>query len=72
MIRLRHKILLQGFMIFDQVILIGVFLLVAGVLEERGHFEFILEMLDKSYQAKEGLAIVLTLAGWLFVFASRW
>ena len=68
MIRLRHKILLQGFMIFDQVILIGSFLLVAGIVEERGHFEFVLEMLDKSYQAKEGLAIVLTLAGWLFVF----
>lgn len=68
MIRLRHKLFLQALILIDQFILITVFLGLAAIIEERGHFEFVLEMLDKSYQAREGLAIALTLAGWFFVF----
>ena len=68
MIRLRHKLLIQGFRIFDQVILVGVFVLLVGWVEERGHFNFIGEVLEKSYQAYEGLAMVGVLFGWFFIF----
>lgn len=69
MIRLRHKFLIQAFRVFDQVVLVGVFVLLVAYVEERGRFVFILEVLDKSYQAFEGLAMVGVLAGWFFVFS---
>lgn len=69
MIRLRHKILIHAFRVFDQAVLIGVFVLLVAYLEERGHFDFILEVLDKSYQASEGLAMVGVLIGWFYVFS---
>lgn len=69
MIRLRHKFLIQAFRIFDQVVLIVVFILLVTYVEERGHFDFILEVLDKSYQAFEGLAMFGVLVGWFFVFS---
>ncbi len=69
MVRLRHKLLIQAFRIFDQVVLVGVFILLVAYVEERGHFDFILEVLDKSYQGFEGLAMFGVLVGWLFVFS---
>ena len=68
MIRLRHKFLIQGFRIFDQIILVGVFVLLVAYVQERGHFEFIGEVLEKSYQAYEGLAMIGVLFGWFFIF----
>lgn len=68
MIRLRHKLLIQAFRVFDQVVLVTVFILLVANLEERGHYDFILEVLDKSYQAYEGLAMVGVLVGWFFIF----
>lgn len=68
MIRLRHKFLIQGFRIFDQIILVGVFILLVGFIQERGHFDFIGEVLDRSYQAYEGLAMLGVLFGWFFIF----
>jgi exopolysaccharide biosynthesis polyprenyl glycosylphosphotransferase len=69
MVRLRHKLLIQAFRIFDQVVLVGVFILLVAYVEERGRFTFILEVLDKSYQAFEGLAMFGVLLGWFFVFS---
>ena len=68
MIRLRHKFLIQGFRIFDQIILVGVFVLLVGFIQERGHFDFIGEVLEKSYRAYEGLAMLGVLFGWFFIF----
>ena len=68
MIRLRHKFLIQGFRIFDQTIMVGVFILLVAWLEERWHFDFIEEVLEKSYQASEGLAMLGVLFGWFFIF----
>ncbi len=68
MIRLRHKFLIQGFRIFDQVIMVGVFVLLVGYVQEKGRFDFVGEVLEKSYQAYEGLAMVGVLVGWFFVF----
>ena len=68
MIRLRHKFLIQGFRIFDQMILVGVFVLLVAYVQERGHFDFIGEVLEKSYQAYEGLAMIGVLFGWFFIF----
>lgn len=68
MIRLRHKFLIQGFRIFDQMMLVGVFVLLVAYVRERGHFDFIGEILEKSYQAYEGLAMVGVLLGWFFIF----
>ncbi len=68
MIRLRHKLLLQAFLIFDQVVLVGIFVLLVAFVEEKGRFLFVLEVLDKSYRAYEGLAMVGVLLGWLFIF----
>ena len=68
MIRLRHKFLILGFRIFDQIILVGVFVLLVGWVEERGHFDFIEEVLEKSYQGYEGLATAGVLLGWFFIF----
>lgn len=68
MIRLRHKLLIQAFRVFDQVVLVGVFILLVAYVQERGHFDFIFEVLDKSYQAYEGLAMIGVLAGWFFIF----
>ncbi len=68
MIRLRHKILIQAFRVFDQMVLVGTFILLVAYVEERGRFTFILEVLAKSYRAYEGLAMVGVLAGWFFIF----
>lgn len=68
MVRLRHKLLIQAFRIFDQVVLVGVFILLVAYVEERGRFDFILEVLEKSYQAFEGMAMVSVLVGWFLVF----
>ena len=68
MIRLRHKLLIQGFRIFDQIIMVGVFVLLVAYVQEKGRFDFVLEVLDKSYQAYEGLAMVGVLLGWFFIF----
>jgi exopolysaccharide biosynthesis polyprenyl glycosylphosphotransferase len=69
MVRLRHKLLIQAFRVFDQVVLVAVFILLVAYVEERGHFIFILEVLGKSYQAFEGLAMFGVLIGWFFVFS---
>jgi exopolysaccharide biosynthesis polyprenyl glycosylphosphotransferase len=69
MIRLRHKFLIHCFRIFDQVTMVGVFVLLVAYVEERGHFYFIREVLDKSYQAYEGLAMFGVLFGWFFIFS---
>jgi exopolysaccharide biosynthesis polyprenyl glycosylphosphotransferase len=68
MIRLRHKLLIQLFRIFDQLVLVGVFVVLVGLIEERGRFKFIREVLEKSYQAYEGLAMLGVLIGWFFIF----
>lgn len=68
MIRLRHKFLIQGFRVFDQLVLVGVFVLLVGMLEEKGNFYFVKEVLAKSYQAYEGLAMFGVLLGWFFIF----
>jgi len=67
-IRLRHKFLIQGFRIFDKIILVVVFVLLVGFVQERGHFNFMGEVLEKSYQAYEGLAMLGVLLGWFFIF----
>lgn len=69
MVRLRHKLLIQAFRVFDQVVLVGVFILLVAYIEERGRFDFILEVLGKSYQAFEGLAMFGVLIGWFFIFS---
>ncbi len=69
MVRLRHKLLIQAFRVFDQVVLVAVFILLVAYVRERGHFDFILEVLDKSYQAYEGMALVGVLIGWFFIFS---
>ena len=68
MIRLRHKLLIQGLRIFDQIVLVVTFVCLVGLIEERGRFEFIGEVLQKSYQAYEGLAMLGVLLGWFFIF----
>ena len=68
MIRLRHKFLIHGFRVFDQLVMVGVFVLLVGFIHERGHFDFIGEVLEKSYQAYEGLAMIGVLSGWFFIF----
>ncbi|MES2474715.1 MAG: sugar transferase [Verrucomicrobiota bacterium] len=69
MIRLRHKLLIQAFRVFDQFVLVGVFILLVAYFEEKGRFHFILEVLGKSYQAFEGLAMFGVLVGWFYVFS---
>jgi exopolysaccharide biosynthesis polyprenyl glycosylphosphotransferase len=68
MIRLRHKFLIQGFRIFDQLAMVGVFVLLVGWIEARGNFGFIRKVLEKSYEGYEGLAMVGVLLGWFFIF----
>ncbi|MEI6655087.1 MAG: sugar transferase [Verrucomicrobiota bacterium] len=68
MIRLRHKFLIHGFRIFDQLVMVGVFVLLVGFIQEKRHFDFVGEVLEKSYQAYEGLAMFGVLLGWFFIF----
>jgi len=68
MIRLRHKFLIQGFRIFDQFILVAVFVIVVAYVEEKGNFHFVREVLMKSWRAYEGMAMVGVLLGWFFIF----
>lgn len=68
MIRLRHKLLIRSFRVFDQLMLVGTFVLLVGWIEEEGDFGFIGDVLKKSYQAYEGLAMVGVLLGWFFIF----
>jgi exopolysaccharide biosynthesis polyprenyl glycosylphosphotransferase len=50
------------------MIMVGVFVLLVGWVEERGNFDFIEKVLEKSYQAYEGLAMFGVLLGWFFIF----
>ena len=68
MIRLRHKLLIHSLRVFDQVTMVVVFVLAVGWFEERGRFDFIVEVLDKSYQAYEGIAMIGVLFGWFLIF----
>ena len=68
MIRLRHKFLIQGFRIFDQLVLVGVFILLVGLIEEKGRYDFVFEVLAKNYRGYEGIAMVGVLLGWFFIF----
>ena len=68
MIRLRHKFLILGFRIFDQIALVVIFVMLVGLIQERGHFDFIGEILERSYEAYEGLAMLGVLIGWFFIF----
>jgi exopolysaccharide biosynthesis polyprenyl glycosylphosphotransferase len=67
-IRLRHKLLIQGFRIFDQVVLIAVFLLWVGLVEEDGDFYFIGQALGKDYLAYEWFGMFTVVIGWFFIF----
>jgi exopolysaccharide biosynthesis polyprenyl glycosylphosphotransferase len=67
-IRLRHKFLIHGFRISDQLIMVGVFVLLVAFIEEKGNFDFVWEVMAKSYQAYEGLAMLVVLLGWFFIF----
>jgi exopolysaccharide biosynthesis polyprenyl glycosylphosphotransferase len=68
MIRLRHKFLIHAFRILDQIILVGVFVLLVAYVQEKGRFDFIGEVLEKSYQGYEGIAMFGVLFGWFFIF----
>jgi len=48
--------------------MVGVFVLLVGLIQEKGHFDFVGEVLEKSYQAYEGLAMFGVLLGWFFIF----
>jgi len=67
-IRLRHKFFIQAYRIFDQFILVGVFVLLVGWIEGKGDFSFVGDVLSKSHRTYEGIGMVGLLLGWFFVF----
>ena len=69
MIRLRHKILLHAFQVFDQLILVGVFVAWYVLLPQTGQPRGLDELLNRNFDAQEILGMALLPVGWFVIFA---
>ena len=56
MMRLRHKLLIHSFRIFDQVLLLAALAVWIALIPERGSFAYIHELINEMYGWREILA----------------
>lgn len=68
MMRLRHKLLINAFRVFDQVLLVGVLTVLIAVITEKGSFRYVNELLGETYGYREIFGILMLLSGWVAIF----
>lgn len=70
MMRLRHKLLIHSFRIFDQVLLLAALAVWIAMIPERGSFAYIHELINEMYGWREILGVMGLVAGWVIIFNS--
>jgi exopolysaccharide biosynthesis polyprenyl glycosylphosphotransferase len=68
MMRLRHKLLIHGFRVFDQVLLVVTLAVWIALIPERGSFAYIYELINEMYGWREILGVMGLIAGWVTIF----
>jgi exopolysaccharide biosynthesis polyprenyl glycosylphosphotransferase len=69
MMRLRHKLLIHGFRVFDQVLLVVALGVWIALIPERGSFGYIRELLRETYGWREILGLAGLVFGWVIIFS---
>jgi exopolysaccharide biosynthesis polyprenyl glycosylphosphotransferase len=70
MMRLRHKLLIHGFRVFDQVMLLCTLAIWIALVPEHGSFAYIRELMNEMYGWREILGVMGLVAGWMIIFNS--
>ncbi|HEY2081254.1 MAG TPA: sugar transferase [Verrucomicrobiae bacterium] len=70
MMRLRHKLLIHGFRIFDQALLVGVLAVWIALVPEHGSFAYIRELINETYGWREIAGLLMLVMGWVIIFSS--
>lgn len=68
MLRLRHKLLIQAFRLFDQVVLVCALALCIGFIHEHGDFDYIRELVNEVYGWREIMGLLGLVMGWVIIF----
>src|SRR4051812_31674562 len=68
MMRLRHKLLIQGFRILDQVLLVVALAVWIAVIPEGGSFGYISELFNETYGWREIVGLAGLVLGWMVIF----
>lgn len=68
MMRLRHKLLIHGFRILDQVLLVVALAVWIAMIPEGGSFAYISELLNETYGWREIMGLVGLVLGWMVIF----
>src|SRR6185312_11490550 len=69
MMRLRHKLLIHSFRVFDQVLMVGALAVWIALIPEGGSFRYIHELLNETYGWREIIGLVGLVAGWMTIFS---
>ena len=67
--RLRHKLLIHSFRVFDQVLMVGALAVWIALIPEGGSFRYIHELLNETYGWREIIGLVGLVAGWMTIFS---
>lgn len=67
MIRLRHKLFIQFFRLFDLLLLVGTLIAVVGIVVERGDYRQVLAVLRTYYHLSDALCVAFLLLGWTVI-----
>jgi exopolysaccharide biosynthesis polyprenyl glycosylphosphotransferase len=70
MMRLRHKVLIHAFRIFDQVLLVAALAIWIALIPERGSFAYIRELFSEMYGWREIMGLLALIMGWMVIFSS--
>lgn len=68
MMRLRHKLLIHAFRVFDLVLMLGVLAVWIALIPERGSFAYIHEVMGEMYGWREICGVLGLLLGWVVIF----
>jgi exopolysaccharide biosynthesis polyprenyl glycosylphosphotransferase len=68
--RLRHKILIHAFRVFDQALLVCTLAVWIAMIPERGSFAYIHELFNEMYGWREIMGLLVLVLGWVIIFNS--
>ena len=68
MMRLRHKLLIHSFRIFDQVMLVVALAVWIAMIPEGGSFRYVHELLNETYGWREIVGLMGLVGGWMIIF----
>lgn len=69
MMRLRHKLLIHSFRVFDQVLMVVALAVWIALIPEGGSFGYIHELLKETYGWREIIGLAGLVAGWMIIFS---